>query len=277
MPKKRQTPAPKGVPWDPDIYDITEFVHGIDDLRKSPESPMVPLVVTERLAGLARIRDKEIFQAGIAFSVRSAKRDFPLLSSPVYHTELVERIKKVEEAASFLRDELRAIENPTDRTTLWAARAIGAELNSKSEATATEESKELRRRLNPFASHLDEVLTLIEATGGAKTSWPYVGFAQKKGAPAGTGESGMALTRFVAHLAFAALAAEGHWTLNKNDERGTLIEAMEALRGSLPDRFLPLRGRHPFSTYQKILTRRAIRMEFGSFPMAESGPEMMMR
>jgi hypothetical protein len=227
---------------------------------------MVPLVVTERLAGLARVRDKDTFQVGIAFSVRSAKRDFPLLSSPVYRTELLERIKKVEEAASFLRDELRAIVSPADRTTLWAARAIGAELNSKFEATAGEESKELSRRLNPFTPHLDEVLALIEATGRAKTPGPYVSFAQQKGAPAGTKESGMALARFVAHLEFAALAANGNWTLNKNDESGTLIEAMETLRGSLPDRFLPLRGQHPFSTYQKILTDARSEWNLGHFP-----------
>jgi hypothetical protein len=266
MPKKRQAAPSRGVAWDPDIYTILDFVHGINELRKSPESTMVPLVVTERLAGLARIRDQDIFQAGIAFSVRSAKRDFPLLSSPVYRTELVERIKKVEEAASFLRDELRAIESPTDRTTLWAAWAIGAELNSKSEETATEESKELPRRLNPFAPHLDEVLALIEATGRAKTSWPYVGFAQQKGAPSGTGGSGIALTRFVGHLAFAALAARGNWTLNKNEQSGTLIEAMEKLRDFLPPKFLPPKDQHPYSTYQRILTDARSEWERGHFP-----------
>jgi hypothetical protein len=70
----------------------------------------------------------------------------------------------------------------------------------------------------------------------------------------GAGKSGMALTRFVGHLGWAALAAEGDWTLNKNDQRGTLIEAIELLREFLPIKFLPPKGKHPYSTYQKILT-----------------------
>ena len=64
----------------------------------------------------------------------------------------------------------------------------------------------------------------------------------------------MALTRFVAHLEWAVLAAEGDWTLNKNDQSGTLIEAIEQLGEFLPIKFLPPKGQHPYSTYQKILT-----------------------
>jgi hypothetical protein len=85
----------------------------------------------------------------------------------------------------------------------------------------------------------------------------------------------MALTRFVAHLGWAALAAEGDWTLNKNDQSGTLIEAIELLREFLPIKFLPPKGKHPYSTYQKNFDRRAIGMEFGLFSMAENGPEMI--
>jgi hypothetical protein len=80
MPRKPQAPAPKGVAWDPDIYNILGFVYGLNDLRKKPESTMVPPTVMERLGGLARIVDNEIFRAGITFSVQTAHRDFPLLS-----------------------------------------------------------------------------------------------------------------------------------------------------------------------------------------------------
>jgi hypothetical protein len=253
MPRKPQAPAPKGIAWNPDIYDISEFIHGIKGLRTNPVSTMVP--VMDRLGGLARITETEIFQAGIAFSVRAANEDFPLLSSPVYRRQLVERIKNVEQSADRLLQQLQAIENPADRTTLWAARAIRAELNTKSSETG-----------EWVAPYLRELSTLIEAIKKAKTSPPYVGFAQERGKPSGTGASGMALTRFVAHLAFAALAARGHWTLNKNDQSGTLIEAMEKLRDFLPPKFLPPKDQHPYSTYQRILTDARSEWERGHFP-----------
>ena len=222
MPRKPKAPATKGVAWDPDIYDILEFVRGIKDLRPTPES-IIPPALMERLAGLARAADNETFQAGITFCVQAACKDFPLLSSSVYRTELVGRIEKVEEAASCLRDELQAIANPADRTALWAARTISAELNTKPRETGEWESKGAPDRLNPLAPYLRELSVLIDAIGKAKTSTsqPYVIFAQKKGAPAGAGRSGMALTKFVGHLKFAALAAGGRWTLNKNDQSGT--------------------------------------------------------
>ncbi len=63
------------------------------------------------------------------------------------------------------------------------------------------------------------------------------------------------MTRFIAHLEFSARAAGGHWTLNKNDERGTFIDALEVLKPHLPPNFISTKGRYPFSSYQKILTR----------------------
>ena len=61
---------------------------------------------------------------------------------------------------------MQALENPVDRTALWARGAIGVRL----------------------ASHLSELSALIEAIGEAKKSGaPYTTFAQKKGAPAGAG------------------------------------------------------------------------------------------
>jgi hypothetical protein len=91
-------------------------------------------------------------------------------------------------------------------------------------------------------------------------------FAQKKGTPSGAGQSGMALTRFIAHLEFTALAAGGRWTLNKNDQSGTLVEAIENLRKFLPGNFLPPTGQHPCSTYQKILTDARSEWNLGRFP-----------
>ena len=266
MPRKPQAPAPKGVAWDPDIYDISDFIHGIEGLGTNPVSTMVPPFVMDRLGGLARITETKIFQVGITFSVRAAIADFPLLSSPVYRAQLVERRENVGQSADRLLQQLQAIENPADRTTLWAARAIRAELDTESSETGEWESKEAPNRFDPLAPYLRELSTLIGAVEKAKTSWPYVGFAQERGKPSGTGGSGIALTRFIGHLAFAALAARGHWTLNKNEQSGTLIEAMETLRDFLPPKFLPPKDQHPYSTYQRILTDARSEWERGHFP-----------
>jgi hypothetical protein len=269
MPRKPQAPAPKGVAWDPDIYNIQVFVDALNDLRTKPESTMVPPVIMERLGGLARIVDNEIFRAGITFSVQTAHRDFPLLSTPVYRQELIDRIEKVEKAAHRLQQELQI--DPVDRISLWAGSAIRSairdELNTKSSETVECESEEARDRLAlPLAPYLRELSVLIEASKKAKTSSFYLSFAQKRGTPSGTGGSGVALTRFVGHLAFAALTAGGRWTLNKNDQSGTLIEAIEQLREFLPIKLLPPKGQHPSSTYQKILTDARYEWDLGHFP-----------
>ncbi len=254
--------------WEPDIYQVLHFMHGINDLRTKRtkrKSTLVPSLVMEGLGGLARVVDKEIFQAGITFSVRTAHKDFPLLSTSVYHGQLVGRIEKVEEAAHELWQQLHTIRNPADRTTLWAGRAISAQLNIKSRETGEWERKDWSDRLNPLAPHVRELSALLEAIKKAKTTWPYADFAKEKGKPSGTSGSGMAVTRFIAHLEFAARAAGGHWTLSKNDQSGTLIDAIEQLRRFLPPKFLPATG-HPYSTYQRILTRARSEWKNSPFP-----------
>jgi hypothetical protein len=227
---------------------------------------MVPRFVMEQIADLARAADNEIFSAGIKFSLQAAHRDFPLLSSHVYRRQLIDRMDEVEQAARSLQNELHAVKNPADRTTLWAGRAISAELNRKGKTTRERESKQATDIDDPFTPRLRDLSALIDAIGKAKNSWPYVRFAREKGAPSGAGESGMALTRFVAHLVFSALAAGGRWTLNKNEQSGTLLEAIEKLRKFLPPKFLPPTDQHPYSTYQKILTDARSEWKLGHFP-----------
>ena len=246
MATKPRAPTPKGVPWDPDIYSIMEFVRGVSDLKTKWERTRVPRFVMERLAGLARATDNEIFWTGIKLSLRAAHGDYPLLSSPVYRGNLLERLDEVDLAARSLRNKLQAFKRPTDRTTLWASSAIRAEID--------------------IAPYLHDLSVLIEAIGKARTSFPYVQVAQKKGTPSGAGDGGMALTRFVAHLAFAALTAGGDWTLDKNKKSGTLVDAIEKLRKFLPSNLLPAMGQHPYATYQKILTDARLEWDLGNFP-----------
>jgi hypothetical protein len=236
MPRKPKTSAPKGAAWDPDIYDTSAFVHGLDNLNASVTVP--PSVVSE-LAGLAGAKDREAFERGINFSVVTAHTDFPLLSSTVYRGELIARIAEVEGAANDLRVKLQAIQNPATRTSLWVGRAVRDELVSRAREIGAEKSEAETHpleRSNPFMQNLE---ALSEAARKAKASSLYVDFARKKGPPSGAGQSGIALTRFIAHLAFAALAGGGSWTLDKNGESGTLTDAIERLRHFLPCDFLP--------------------------------------
>jgi hypothetical protein len=264
MARKPRAPTPKGVPWEPDIYNIVEFVRGLEDLKTKPEGTKVPRFVMGRLAGLAGATDSGNFLAGMTFCLRGAHSDFPLLSFPVYRPTLIERIDEVEQAARTLRQKLQALKNPMDRTTQFASAAIIAELFEQDSKTKERKGKQSLERLDPVGSRLRYLSSLIAAVGKAKTSWPYVGFARERGSPSGVGESGMALTRFIAHLAFTALAAGGDWTLNKNDKSGTLIEAIEILRDFLPNKFLP--EHHGYSTYQRILTDARSEWDSGRFP-----------
>jgi len=59
--------------------------------------------------------------------------------------------------------------------------------------------------------------------------------------------------RFIDVLEISALMARGNFTLEKNPARGTLIEALELLRGYLKDQGFPLPKIHPTQTYQRIL------------------------
>jgi hypothetical protein len=251
--------------WEPDTYQVLHFMHGLHNLRKKRKNTLVPSLVMERLGGVARVADKELFQAGITFAVKTARKDFPLLSTSVYHGQLVRRIAEVERAADDLWKQLQAIRSPKDRTTLWAGKAISAQLNIKSRETGEWERAGWSDRLNPLALHLRELAVLLEAIRKAKTTWPYAEFAKKKGKPSGASGAGIAVTRFIAHLEFAARAAGGHWTLSKNDRRGTLIEAIERLREFLPPNLLPAGG-YPFSTYQRILTHARSEWKNSLFP-----------
>ena len=163
----------------------------------------------------------------------------------------------MEQAACSLRDELQALKNPADRTTLWAGSAISGAIGVQAKDTGEQ---------NSFARYLRDLSFLIDAVGKAKTSYPYVLFAQKKGTPSGPGKFGMALTKFIAHLEFTALAAGGDWSLDKNKKSGTLIDAIEKLRKFLPSNLLPAIGQHPCPTYQKILTDVRFEWNLGRFP-----------
>jgi hypothetical protein len=209
MPKGSGRPAARRAPyWEPDIYYVQHFLHGIHDLKTNPKNPIVPQLALAKLAGLAGVSDNKIFHSGIMFSVRRARKDFPLLSSSVYRQRLFDRIEKIEQAAFRLQQELDASLNPRDRTTLWAGRVIGFQLNIQSKATGEWETKPWPDRLKPLRRYLNEVSTLMEAAAKAKNS-SYLYYANIKGKPSGSAESGMAMTRFIAHLEFAARAAGG--------------------------------------------------------------------
>jgi hypothetical protein len=94
----------------------------------------------------------------------------------------------------------------------------------------------------------------LEQASKMATHWADNFDIKSKGKPRGIKGCGTALMRFVAHLEFAARAGGGDWTLNKNAESGTLIDALELLRTNLPAGFLPQKGKHPYQSYQKIVS-----------------------
>lgn len=90
--------------------------------------------------------------------------------------------------------------------------------------------------------------------------------SQSHGRPIGTGKSGIVIPRLIAHLEFAARADGGGWTLNKNYERGTLIDVLDALKPYLPESLRPKNGRHPYGSYQKILTQARTAWQDSPYP-----------
>jgi hypothetical protein len=242
MPKKksRRRAAPKRVRR---CYNLTRTTNGKDST--------IHASILGKLAGLAAVSNDEVFCSCITFAVRTAHKDFPRLSRPVYAGQFIERVEEVKRAALLLRKLMDALQNPRDRTAILVGRVLTSELFTKSKTNGGWKKKTWDEPLTSYVGHLS---ILAEAAENAKNS-PWVDELEERGRPSGVGGTGQALGKFISLLEYGASASGGRWTLNKNDERGTLIDALELLRAFLPDNFLPPKGKHPYSSYQAILTR----------------------
>jgi hypothetical protein len=190
------------------------------------------------LKDLSRSSDRQLFYLGVAHSVLQTFADVEF-SSQVYANQLTKRLGKIEKAAVGLIREVEPLTDPGGDLDRLAYKALAVAQNLDGE--------------DGIKTILDNVRLLVSMLRIATYLAPRLAPA-KTGRPRGVVRSGMALTQFIARLELSALIAGGGWTLNKNDGKGTLITALEELRGFLPETFLPALGAHPYSTYQKILT-----------------------
>jgi hypothetical protein len=152
---------------------------------------------------------------------------------------------EIEEAAVELIRKIEPLMNPMDNLNLLAGKALVDVLNISDENTD---------RGDQIKTILDDLASLVSTVRLAIFMAPSLA-PVKTGRPPGVLRSGTALTQFIVRLEASALIAGGDWTLNKNEGKGTLIDALEELRRYLPKQFLPAQGTHPYSPYQKILSR----------------------
>ena len=169
-------------------------------------------------------------------------------SKSVYRNQLGDRLDKVMDAALLLERQLAELQNSGgDPVTSLAKEALSDVLEiSNSLDTASGESE-----LAEFRAIVGLLVSEIRLAKHFAAHW----VSATRGRPKGAGQSGVAMNKLIARLEFAARAAGGSWTLNKNEESGTLISALEVLRKYLPDRFVPAPKKHPYSSYQRVLTR----------------------
>ena len=263
MPKKK----PRRAVRTHDNCDAPQFLHEILDLRKNRSKvfdDFPPAQVAGKLADLARVSNDELFRIGITSAVLNAFAEAQMLSSPVYRGQFIGRLEEVKEAARLLRQQLGAILNPQDQVTLLAQKSLCDILNTLGETDESEESP-----LTSFFYRVSSLMSAIEIAKHFAPSW----VSAKSGRPRGAGGSGVAMDRFITRLEFAARAAGGKWTLNKNEERGTLIDALEALREYLPSDFLPTSNKHPYSSYERILS--SARSDWNNRQFQSQMPELI--
>jgi hypothetical protein len=192
-------------------------------------------VVPKSLAALARATDDQLFNIGIGWAVLNTHAEVGFYR-PVYRSQLVDRLNEIKRTLLTLEDQLDAIVNPKDELSSMIQKSLIEIL--------TIESRDQTAELKSLYQSVSSLIALI----------PLAQFIAPRFAPARRGRpKEIAMRRFIARLEFAARAAGGHWTLNKTDQRGSVVEALQKLRDFLPADFLPIR--HPYSSYQKALTK----------------------
>lgn len=123
-------------------------------------------------------------------------------------------------------------------------------------------ANELRCRLERVEDHASVVAEMLgsalEEHGGSVAEFVRLVRAVAARAGAATFSKGRParhtwLRYLVEQLEFGALACGGDFTISKDREGGTIVEALEILRPHLPRGVLKVPGTHPVSTYNRIL------------------------
>jgi hypothetical protein len=216
-----------------------------------PNASKIPRIILGKLAGLAGVSESEEFPKALTRAVREAHRTSQQSSTHLTRTLLVKRIDDLIEAALQLKTHLEDLQDKRDSAALIVGDVIFHAIMDPLQPRQATRTGTSRKR--PFSLTLAHLSAILEAAKEAKSN-PIITLNKERGRPAGKGGSHR-FESFLITLELAALNGGGDWTLNKNDERGTLIDALELLRNYLPNNFLPKKNKHPFSSYQILLTR----------------------
>jgi hypothetical protein len=118
--------------------------------------------------------------------------------------------------------------------------------NAANEKSASAARQYLRQASWLSERALEELFWPLDVLGDSEQIQPQ---AHRRGRPRGTVKN-RAFQVFVRGLFLAAQRAGGRYTLEKNIQEGTVIEAIDILAPYLPDGFVP--KNLPFSTLQRI-------------------------
>jgi hypothetical protein len=225
-----------------DNGDLREFLRAITRKQDFPDAiyRALPTQTVLHLARVAKSSTHEVFQKSLTWTVFRAHSDAITLSKTVYRDEFLEQLDEILRPAALLEQKLAALLEAEHDPAILAAQQALSEMLDILAGYSIAEGK-------AAASILRKAIAMTKRAVAHELP--------ERGRPTGAAGSGIAMDKFITRLEFAALAAGGKWTLDKNAEKGTLITALEELRDYLPDDFLPRSGRHPYSSYQRILTR----------------------
>jgi hypothetical protein len=186
---------------------------------KNPLPTILPSEVLDELARSAKVSDTEIFHWGLTWAVLHTIPD-EKFCKPVYKGQLIDRLDGVMRQGILFERQLAELLDPRTDPATFSAKEFLCDL------------------LDGGISDLAELRSAVESLVSTIMSAKLVAARRllaTRGRPKGAGNSGGALDNFIARLEFAARAAGGSWTLNKNGESGTLISALEVLKKYLPD------------------------------------------
>jgi hypothetical protein len=233
--------------------DLGDFLNTINCMEPAGFDKHLPTDVVRKMAHLTKVSNYELFRKGIIWAVFEAFGDALTFPKQVYREEFIRRLDKLKRRAALLAQEIDSLLHPWDPVTFMAQKYLSEvldEMDARYRRCARDEDRgPTEYTFSEFKAIASILVHSIELT-------KYVfsrGFPER-GRPVGAAGSGMARDKLIMRLEFATRVAGGKLTLNKNAEKGTLIDTLEILRDYLPRGLVP-RSVHPYSSYQRVLTR----------------------
>jgi hypothetical protein len=224
--------------------DLRDFLNEINRMEVAGLDKYLPTDVVRKLAHLTKVSNYESFQKGIVSAVLDAHADFITFPRQVYRKEFIRRLDKLKRRAALLAQEIDSLLHTQDPATLLAEEALSKVLDKM----------DRHERSGLYALSEFQAIASILVTSVELTKFVASPSLAERGRPVGATGSGMGRDHFIMRLYFVTRAAGGKLTLDKNARKGTLVDALEILRDYLPRSFVR-RSVHPYSSYQRVLTR----------------------